>query len=125
MLSEAEKDSVIEQDLNQVYSAGLRAKELVRRILTVSRKTEDEIMPVRIDLIVKEVLKFMRSTIPSSISIRGNITSRSKVIANTTQIHQIIMNLWTNASHAMNEQGGTLMVDLVDVHLDASRHISG
>lgn len=67
----------------------------------------------------------MRSTIPSSISIRGNITSRSKVIANTTQIHQIIMNLWTNASHAMNEQGGTLMVDLVDVHLDASRHISG
>ena len=126
MLSETEKGSMIEQeDLQEVYRAGLRAKELVRQILTFARKTEDEMMPVRIDLIVKEVLKFIRSSIPTSISIRENVTSRSKVIANATQIHQVIMNLCTNASHAMDEQGGILTIDLTDKRLDECRYVSG
>ena len=120
IMSDVKKDSDIEKDLNEVYSAGLRAKELVRQILTFARKTEEEMMPLRVDLIVKEVLKFMRSTIPTTIKIKDMIDSKSKVMANATQIHQVIMNLCTNAGHAMNNNGGILQVTLEDFELDGT-----
>jgi len=118
VLMELEKGTEIEEDLQEVHQAGLRAKDLVRQILTFARRSEEEIMSVRLDLIVKEVFKFLRSSIPANIAIRHNIQSKSLVMANATQIHQVVMNLCTNASHAMNTEGGTLKIALKDISID-------
>ncbi len=119
ILSDAQKGTAVEADLNEVYNAGIRAKELVRQILTFARKSEEEKMSIRLDIIVKEVLKFLRSSIPANIGIKDNIVSKSKVMANATQIHQIVMNLCTNAGHAMNAEGGVLEVTLEDTTIDS------
>ncbi|MCD6584191.1 MAG: response regulator [Desulfobacteraceae bacterium] len=97
----------------EVISAGQRAKELVRQILTFSRQSEHERRPLEIYLIVKEVLKLIRASIPSTIEIRENIDTKSGVVlADPTQIHQVLMNLCTNAYHAMQETGGILTIAL-------------
>jgi CheY-like chemotaxis protein len=78
-----------------------------------------------VKLIAKEVLKLLRSTLPATIEIRGNTQSDSLLMADLAQIHQVLMNLCINASHAMQETGGILEVGLADVHLDsefASKH---
>jgi PAS domain S-box-containing protein len=121
ILNDVQKGTEIEQDLNEVYKSGLRAKELVRQILTFARKSEDEKMSLRLDLVVKEVIKFIRSSIPTNIKIKDNVFSKSKVMANATQIHQVIMNLCTNANHAMAAEGGVLEITLKDMDIDGSQ----
>jgi len=107
------------QSLEQVFNAGYRAKDLVRQILTFSRQNEQERQPVRISRIVKEALNFLRASLPSTIAIRQKITSDSAlVMADPTQIHQVLMNLCSNAAHAMRETGGILEVSLAAVNLD-------
>ncbi|MBN2790340.1 MAG: response regulator [Candidatus Delongbacteria bacterium] len=99
--------------LKEVLRAGNRAKDLVRQILTLSRKTEQELIPVRIDLIVKEALKLLRASIPSTIDIKQDInTLQGTVMADPTQIHQIVMNLCTNSFQAMQDKGGILGISL-------------
>ena len=99
--------------LTEVLKAGNRAKELVRQILTLSRKTEQELIPVRVDVIIKEALRLLRASIPSTIDIIQEInTTLGTVMADPTQIHQIIMNLCTNSYQAMKEKGGSLCVSL-------------
>lgn len=114
-LEGVEKGNPLEDDLQEVYVAGARAKELVSQILTFARQSDEELKPIQIDFIVKEVLKFIRSSIPATIEIIQNIASDSLVIGNATQIHRIIMNLCTNAAHSMGEHGGVLTVSLKDV----------
>jgi len=113
------EDSRARANMNKLLKAGDRAKDLVKQILTFSRHTEQEQKPVLIHPIVKEVLKLLRSTLPTTIEIRQNISSDNMVLADPTQIHQVIMNLCTNAYHAMNEKGGVLEVSLVDIELDS------
>ncbi len=115
-----EKGSEIDMDLEQVYTAGLRAKELVQQILTFARKAEDEISPIEVQPIVKEIIKFLRSSIPSTVEIRSQVTSRSFILGNATQVHQVLMNLCTNASHAMRNNGGILDISLRDTSIDAN-----
>jgi CheY-like chemotaxis protein len=106
-------------------NAGNRAKDLVRQILTFSRQTEQELKPVLVKSIVKEALKLLRATLPTSIHIDHDIKSDSLVMGDPTQIHQILMNLCTNAGQAMQEKGGVLGVELTDTELDSvftSRH---
>jgi PAS domain S-box-containing protein len=104
------------RDLDQVLKAGHRAKELVQQILTFSRKSDQDFRPLRIQLIAKEVVKLLRSTIPSTIEIKQDIDSNCKnVLADPTQIHQVIMNLCTNAYHAMRKSGGTLSISLQQI----------
>ncbi|MDG4475484.1 ATP-binding protein [Thiovibrio frasassiensis] len=99
--------------LDGVFLAGQRAKELVHQILTFSRQSEQEKKPIEIHLIVKEALKLLRASLPANIEIVQDIPARSgAVLADPTQIHQIVMNLCTNAYHAMEEKGGTLTVSL-------------
>jgi PAS domain S-box-containing protein len=99
--------------LQEVLKAGHRAKELVYQILAFSRQTVPERKPVAIGLIVKEALKLLRATLPSTIQIRTEIKTRSdRAVADPVQIHQVLMNLCTNAAHAMREKGGTLTVQL-------------
>jgi PAS domain S-box-containing protein len=111
-------DSEIYHDLEQVLQAGNRARALVQQILTFSRKSKSEILPLQIQPIVKEVLKLIRSTLPTTIEIRQEIDENcGPVNADATEIHQIIMNLSTNAFHAMEKSGGTLRVILKEIVL--------
>lgn len=113
-------DSALEKNLNKVLQAGERARDLVKQILTFSRKSEEEKKPVQVHLIVNEVLKFLRSSLPSTIQIHQQIEiGNDTVLADSTQIHQILMNLCTNASHAMMEKGGILQVSLENMELDS------
>jgi signal transduction histidine kinase/ActR/RegA family two-component response regulator/HAMP domain-containing protein len=116
-MDDAEKETLLEDNLQQVFVAAQRAKELVQQILTFARQTGDELQPVRVDLIAKETLKLLRSSIPSTIRIKHNIRSKSLVMGNATQFHQVFMNLCTNASQAMEQDGGTLEIVLIDVVL--------
>ncbi len=104
--------------LEQILNAGDRAKNLIRQILTFSRQSEQERSVIPIDPIIKESLKLLRSTIPASITIRQRVTSGCQVLADPTQIQQIIMNLAINASHAMQPDGGILEIFLEKVTLD-------
>ena len=99
--------------LEQVLKACARAKDLVNQILTFGQKREKEIKPVNADLVVGEVVKLLRATLPSTIEILPGIKPKSHtVLADTTEMHQILMNLSTNAAHAMREKGGRLEICL-------------
>ena len=106
-------------DLQHVLTAGKRAKELVNQILTFSRRSEPERKPIQIAFIVTEALKLLRSSLPSTIEFRQNIDPDcGTVLADATQIHQVVMNLCTNAFHAMRESGGILEVNLDVVEVE-------
>ena len=97
-------------------AAAKRAKELVKQILTFSRMEEQKKKPMLIQPIIKEALAMLRASLPSTIEIRKEIHDDCKCVsADPTRIHQIIMNLCTNAYHAMREKGGILSVDLESV----------
>ena len=114
-LNDVEKESTLYQNLQEVFRAGGRAKDLVKQILTFSRQNVQELKPVQIKLISKEAIKFLRASLPTTIEIHQEIESDSLVMADPTQIHQILMNLCTNAGHAMREKGGVLEVKLKNV----------
>ncbi|MBI9083181.1 MAG: response regulator [Desulfobacterales bacterium] len=100
--------------LTKVLQAGQRAKDLVNQILAFSRQSAVEPRPAKVRLIVKEVLKLLRASLPATIEIRTDILSEATVMADPIQLHQVMMNLCTNASHAMGETGGWLTVGLHD-----------
>jgi CheY-like chemotaxis protein/signal transduction histidine kinase len=118
MIRNEEEAVSLHEDLGQVRKAANRATELVRQILTFSRKQHQEIQPLQISLIVKEALKLLRASIPTTIDIQHEITSRATVLADATHIHQMVMNLCTNAFHAMMERGGVLRVTLKEFAID-------
>jgi PAS domain S-box-containing protein len=107
-------DSPSSSYLQEIEKASMRAKDLVAQILTFSRKKESEKRPLPLKPILKEALKLLRSSIPTSIDIRQNIMSDQCVVSDATEIHQIVMNLCTNAYHAMEKSGGILEVSLTD-----------
>ena len=107
----------------KVHKGAIRARDLVKQILTFSRKTEEERQPLQISLIVKEALKLLRSSIPTTIAIKQSIESQGTVLADPTQIHQVMMNLCTNAYHAMRLTGGILAVSLKEVEITTDDYI--
>ncbi len=117
-MRDAPQESKLKDNLQRVLNASIRAGDLVKQILTFSRQTDREIKPVLIKSITKEALKLIRASLPATIEIEQNIQSESTVLADPTQIHQIIMNLCTNAAHAMQETGGKMRVKLTEVTLD-------
>jgi len=117
-LDDVEKGTAIEDDLQEILSAGMRAKDLVKQILTFARQSDESLKPVQINAIVKEVLKFLKSSIPANIDISDKLNTDSFVMASPTHIHQIFMNLCTNAAHAMEEKGGFLEISATDVEID-------
>ncbi len=107
------QDSDIRKYLQGILSAGSRARDLVQQILSFSRKTEQERKPTRLSPLIKETMKFLRSSLPSTINVRLDIkTEADNVLADPTEVHQVLMNLCTNAYHAMMEKGGALDVSL-------------
>lgn len=125
-LDDLSQDSPIRDNMEQVMSCTNRATKLVKQILTFSRKDQQERQkePVQISSIVKEGLGMLRSSLPATIKICRNIQSESGVVmADPTQIHQVLVNLCTNASHAMRDKGGRLEVGLADVDLESETGI--
>ncbi|MBU0973542.1 MAG: cache domain-containing protein [Proteobacteria bacterium] len=112
------EDQGTQDNLDQVLAAGLRARELVRHILTFSRRADVQKQVLQVVPLIKEVLAFLRASISSNIEIKtGFNPAEASVLADPTQIHQVLMNLFTNAAHAMKETGGTLEVLLESVDL--------
>ena len=106
-------NSIVAHDIDQVIKAGNRAKELVKQILAFSRQSEATKLPVQPAPIITEAIKMLRASLPTTITIEQDIDSEAGVIlADPTQIHQILMNLGTNAFHAMEINGGTLTISL-------------
>jgi PAS domain S-box-containing protein len=115
---EQSAESPIKTDLDEVLNACNRAKELVQQILTFGRKGDQQLKPLRIQLIIKEALKLLRASLPTTIKMTQNIDPDCEaVFADPTEIHQLLMNLCTNAYHAMRESGGLLSVSLYPVAL--------
>ncbi len=125
VLDGVEKGSNVEDCLQEVYKAGKRAKDLVKQILTFARQSDEELKPIQVKPLIKEALNFLRSSIPTTIEIKQKIKSNASIMGNPTELHQVIMNLCTNAAHAMEENGGTLEVDLTDVRIDRVNTIHG
>jgi PAS domain S-box-containing protein len=120
LLYDAEPGSAMAGNLQEIFKAGLRAKDLVKQILTFARQSNEELKPVMVSMIAKETIKFIRASIPSTIEIRQSIESNSLIMADPTQIHQVFMNLFTNAAQAMEKNGGILTVSLKDTTLDVN-----
>jgi len=112
-LEELSDESVLRYDIEQINSAAVRGKDLVQQILTFSRQVDFDKKPLKLDDVVREVLKLIRASFPSNIEIKQDLDiSCGTVLADSTQMHQIIMNLCTNAYHAMMNTGGVLSVSL-------------
>ena len=119
-LDEVEKGSHLEDNLQEVFTAGKRARDLVKQILTFARQADEEIKPLEVKTIAGEALKLLRASIPATIEIRQRIESESLIMGDPTQVHQVFMNLCTNAAYAMEDQGGVLEVGLIDVAVDSN-----
>ncbi len=116
-LLKTEKESEVADYLGQVQKAGRRAKELVLQLLTFSRKTDTKRHPIQAALIIKEALKFTQATLPATARISHFINAKeTMILADPTEIHQIITNLCTNAFHALPDEQGTITVTLDDVN---------
>ncbi|MEK6201970.1 MAG: PAS domain S-box protein, partial [Desulfobulbaceae bacterium] len=110
--------STLRKNQEEVVRASLRAADLVKQILTFSRRGEQQLQPLSVQLVVIEALKLLRASIPSTIAFKQEIDKNcGLVLADPTQIHQVIMNLCTNAYHAMRETGGVLSVSLATVEI--------
>jgi CheY-like chemotaxis protein len=118
-MMDVERESTAYNNLHEVLKAGGRAKDLVSQILAFSRQSDSKPKPVQVKLITKEALKLLRATLPTTIEIHQNLKSNSVAMADPTQLHQVIMNLCTNAGSAMYEKGGELSVNIVDVDIDS------
>jgi PAS domain S-box-containing protein len=118
-IKDVPKGSLLEDNLLEALKASGRAKDLVNQILAFARQSDHQLEPIQVSLIAKEVLKLLRSTIPASIHIKQKITSESQIMGHPVQVHQIFMNLCTNAAHAMEDTGGIMEIRIEDADLGA------
>jgi PAS domain S-box-containing protein len=119
ILMNAHIDTEVRQNLKEIFNASKHARDMVKQILAFSRQNKQERKPIQVAHIVKEALKMLRASLPSTISIQQNIEKNTGIIeADPTQIHQVLMNLCTNAAHAIDEKDGVLEISLANVDLD-------
>jgi PAS domain S-box-containing protein len=114
-------ESLARQGLDQIISASTKAKELVKQILTFSRQQPHEPRPVQIHPIAHEAVNLLRASIPKSIDIKTHLPKCGHILGDPGQIHQVIMNLGTNAYHAMRDSGGVLSIDVKAVTIGPDR----
>jgi PAS domain S-box-containing protein len=112
-------DSPLHGNLQKILDAGLRAKDLVKQILTFSRQTEQEIKPIKIGYILDELVNLLKATIPSNIEIQCQTNFDCMIMGDPTQMHQVLMNICTNSIHAMQDGGGILEIRLDKMDMDA------
>ncbi len=120
----AAENKPLKNNLDTVLTAGLRARELVKHILTFSRKADVQNDIIQIVPLINESLKFLRASTPANIDIHTRfMVTDASILADQTQIHQVLMNLFSNATHAMKERGGVLAVVLDDFDLGAENRL--
>ena len=112
-------DAKLEHNLNQILNAATRAKNLVKQILTFSYQSQEEFQPVKYKPIIKEALQLLRASLPSNINIKEDLQSDQFIYADPTQLHQVVMNLCTNAGHAIGDAAGTLTISLSDRNIES------
>lgn len=119
LLEDLPESSPSRENAQEIFKASLRAKDLVRQILTFSHQTEDHPAPIPLQPIIGEVVSLLKATIPKTITIRSCLAEACGLVyADKTQIHQVIMNLATNAYHAMEKEGGLLSIHLKMIHIN-------
>ena len=111
-------DPETEANLREIIRASERARDLVSQILTFSRRTDVELRPLMPQSVIKEALKLLRASTPATIEIRSDLKCDLAIRAEPTQIHQVIMNLFTNAIHAIGDQTGTITLTLKNFWVD-------
>ncbi len=118
LMEDVSVQSSFHSSLKKIYKGTLRAKDLVAQILTFSRQEKNELKLMNIQPVVEESLQLIRSSISTTIKINQDIQSECGMVkADSTQIHQVVMNLTTNAYHAMEDTGGELKVELKEIEL--------
>ncbi|MFA5906408.1 MAG: ATP-binding protein, partial [Desulfobacula sp.] len=117
-LATLDKQSNEHENITEVLKAGMRAKDLIRQILAFSSRTEQKTGPVPLGKVVTEALKLIRASIPAGIDILQEIKSTSLVIGDEGELHRIVMNLCTNAYHAMESEKGTIEIRVEDTMID-------
>jgi PAS domain S-box-containing protein len=117
-LVDAAPGSMTQGHLLKIFKAGERARDLVGQILTFSRQADQDLMPIQIRPIAEEAFKLLRASLPATIEIHQEFNTDAAILGDPTQIHQIIMNLVTNAAHAMRDTGGTLTFRLDKVTMN-------
>jgi PAS domain S-box-containing protein len=115
------KGSREQHHAERVIEAGVRGRELVRQMLTFSRGSKEEKKPLRLSSIIKESVKLLRASIPTTVSIAVNLRNESGLIlGDPVQVQQVLMNLATNAAFSMRDKGGTLDIELSDFNRSCS-----
>ncbi|MEZ4525011.1 MAG: PAS domain S-box protein [Desulfobacterales bacterium] len=113
LLEDIPPENPAHDNIKQILTAAARARDLVKQILAFSRQSDPQKMPMRLQPVLKEVLKLSRATIPTNIELTSNIEKNCGMIsADPVQVHQIAMNLITNAYHAVEEKGGSIHLEL-------------
>ncbi len=128
VVADLPKGSDSRENLEEVIRAARRAKKLVQQILTFSRQSEQEFQPIHMEAIVSEAISLLTVSIPPNIEVRLDIDKKhDSILADPTQIHQVVMNLCTNALHAMRDRSGVLEVSLggVEIYSDLATTIAG
>ena len=121
-LESLDEHNPIKQNLEQIFEAGNRAKDITYQLLSFCRKGDSKRLPLNLNTIIEKSLKLMRASLPSNIEIHHNLLADvHTVLGDATQIHQILINLCTNASHAMEGRGGRIDVNLEDITIQASQ----
>ncbi len=123
-LDDAEQDTVLFNNLKEVLIASNRAKDLVRQILKFSRQTDTDPEPVHMKSVVEETMKLIRASYPSTIEIRTELNSSAFVMADPSHIHQVVLNLCSNAENAMEDRKGVLDISLDDVSEEELKAVS-
>ena len=120
IMSDPAQSEANQRRLERTLKSGKRAAELIRQILTFSRQGGRERQAVKMRLLMRETLKMLRASIPANIEILENTeTAGGSILCDPTQIHQVLMNLCTNAFHALKDQGGVLELCLKQMEVDA------
>jgi PAS domain S-box-containing protein len=118
--AELPPDSPLQEYVDGILGGAFRSRDMVKQILAFSRQAEKEVIPMKLQPVIKEVIHLLRSSIPSTIRIDYDISRDCGIVmADPTQIHQIIMNLATNAYHAMEQTGGRLAISLEQILLES------
>ena len=112
-LLKTEQGSDVAEDLQQVKKASTRAKDLVLQILTFSRKTKTDRLPIQASLLISEALKLLQATLPATVQLQLHIIAKeTRILADPTELHQVITNLCTNAFHALLDEQGAISITL-------------
>ena len=120
-MDDVPEENRIRGNLNEMYQACLRARDMVKQILTFAHEGDQTLMPLDLAPVIKESIRFLRHTIPSTVEIHEDLHCTDLVNADPTQINQVIMNLVTNASYAIGSEPGVLDISLKGITIDENQ----